>query len=195
MKMMQMMACTMGCVALLCGCGDNNAASGPEEPARKVTIDVGTVQIDMDKVRAAIHTWQKDRWNADAIVSARAANGRLSASDLKVDANYDDMQPMFDVLVSSYVVYVNALDAFADAKTPSEAVGGLLKVVSFEDSVKMAKDLSKAVDSAKAIKNKAGWRDVAPIARDMVTITSLAASMTNAAGILKGIFDEATAKK
>lgn len=196
-KMMKLTTCAIGGVALICGCGESNSDSRKTPPPTKsapTTIAVGDVKINMDEVKAAIHTWQKDRWNADAIVKARQTNGKLKVDDLKVTAKYEDLQPVFDLMVADYVVYVNVIDAFADAANAGEAVSGLLKSFSIDDFIKMTKDVANVVDSAKSIKNKAGWKDAIPIGKDMITITALSSSMTNAGGILKSIFDQVMKK-
>lgn len=198
-NLVKMSVIAVGAAALFAGCGESGSTdrapvpSGAAKPT-PANVTVGNVNINMDEVRAAIKAWQKDRWNADAIVKARKANGKVRVDDLKVQAKYKDLQPMFDLLVADYVVYVNIIDSFADASNAGEAVAALVKSFSMDDLVKMTKDLGKAVDGAKAIKDKAGWKDALPIGKDMLTISALTASMTNAAGILKGILEKSLAK-
>ncbi len=169
--------------------GENTA-----DKSETTELSVGDVNIDMEKIKAAIKTWQKDRWNADVIAKAKESKGKVSAADLKVQAQYKDLQPMFDLLVDDYVVYVNVLDSFVDASSVGEAVSQLMKAVSFDDMLKMAKDIGNIGASAKSIKDKAGWKDAVPIGKDMITFYALSASMTNASGILKSIFDQVVKK-
>ena len=178
-----------------------NAASATQEatasnkPSVKVSVgDVNIATINMDDVVAAIKTWQKERWEADKIVAIRKSKGRVAVDDLKLSANYKGIQPLLDIMIADYIIYVNVLDSFVDAQTPKDAVAMLLKSLSMDDIVKMAKDFASAVDSAKSIKDNAGWRDVIPIGKDMVTIYAVSSSMTNASGILKGIFDKLMSK-
>ena len=178
-----------------------NAASATQEatasnkPSVKVSVgDVNIATINMDDVVAAIKTWQKERWEADKIVAIRKSKGRVAVDDLKLSANYKGIQPLLDIMIADYIIYVNVLDSFVDAQTPKYAVAMLLKSLSMDDIVKMAKDFASAVDSAKSIKDNAGWRDVIPIGKDMVTIYAVSSSMTNASGILKGIFDKLMSK-
>ena len=203
-KMSTIVVCTTT-MFVLAGCGEgesvrSNVASGtsskPTAPAKEKTVNlsVGNVNINMEEVRAAIKTWQKDRWNANVIDKAKKSAGKVSAADLKIEAKYKDLQPTFDLLVDDYVIYVNVLDSFADASNASDAVSQLMKAISFDDMVKMAKDIARAVDGAKSIKDKAGWRDALPIGKDIVTISAVSASMTNASGILKSIFDQIVKK-
>ena len=187
------------------GCGEGESAKSNATPEsspklaapvkeNKVNLPVGNVNINMEEVRAAIRTWQKDRWNADVIAKAKETAGRVSVTDLKIEAKYKDLQPTFDLLIDDYVVYVNVLDSFADASSADDAVSQLMKAISFDDMVKMAKDIVRAVDGAKSIKDKAGWRDVLPISKDLVMISAVSASMTNASGILQSIFDQVMKK-
>ena len=206
-KLFKMSTITV-CVATmlgLAGCGDGESAQVGATPGTSVksaapvkentaNLSVGSVDINMEEVRAAIKTWQKDRWNADVIAKAKEAKGKVCATDLKVEAKYKDLQPTFDLLIDDYVVYVNVLDAFADASSAGDAVSRLTKAISFDDVVKMAKDIGKAAEGAKSIKDKAGWRDALPIGKDLVSISTISASMTNASGILKSIFDQVMKK-
>ena len=178
-----------------------NAASATQEaiasnkPSVKVSVgDVNIATINMDDVVAAIKTWQKERWEADKIVAIRKSKGRVAVDDLKLSANYKGIQPLLDIMIADYIIYVNVLDSFVDAQTPKDAVAMLLKSLSMDDILKMAKDFTSAVDSAKSIKDNAGWKDVIPIGKDMVTIYAVSSSMTNASGILKGIFDKLMSK-
>lgn len=164
-------------------------ATASKKPSVKVSIgDVNIANINMDDVLSAIRVWQKERWNADKIVAIRKSKGRVAVDDLKLSAHHKDLQPFLDIMVADYVLYVNILDSFVDAQTPKDAVAMLLKSLSMDDILKMAKNCASAVDSAKSIKDNAGWRDVIPIGKDMVTIVAVSSSMTNASGILKGIF-------
>ncbi len=169
--------------------------SASNKPSLKVSIgDVNIASINMDDVVAAVKTWQKKRWNADKIVAIRKSKGRVAVDDLKLSAHYTGFQPFLDIMIADYVIYVNVLDSFVDAQSPKDAVAMLLKSLSMGDILKMAKNLAEAIDSAKSIKDNAGWKDAVPIASDMVTITAISASMTNATGILKGIFDKLMSK-
>ena len=170
-------------------------ATASNKPSVKVSVgDVNIATINMDDVVAAIKTWQKERWEADKIVAIRKSKGRVAVDDLKLSANYKGIQPLLDIMIADYIIYVNVLDSFVGAQTPKDAVAMLLKSLSMDDIVKMAKDFASAVDSAKSIKDNAGWRDVIPIGKDMVTIYAVSSSMTNASGILKGIFDKLMSK-
>ena len=178
-----------------------NAASATQEatalnkPSVKVSVgDVNIATINMDDVVAAIKTWQKERWEADKIVAIRKSKGRVAVDDLKLSANYKGIQPLLDIMIADYIICVNVLDSFVDAQTPKDAVAMLLKSLSMDDILKMAKNCASAVDSAKSIKDNAGWRDVIPIGKDMVTIYAVSSSMINASGILKGIFDKLMSK-
>ena len=178
-----------------------NAASATQEatasnkPLVKISVDdVNIATINMDDVVAAIKTWQKERWEADKIVAIRKSKGRVAVDDLKLSANYKEIQPFLDIMIADYIIYVNVLDSFVDAQTPKDAVAMLLKSLSMDDVLKMAKDFAGAVDSAKSIKDNAGWGDVVPIGKDMVTIYAVSSSMTNASGILKGIFNKLMSK-
>lgn len=189
----------------LAGCGEGESAKSNATPEsspklaapvkeNKVNLPVGNVNINMEEVRAAIRTWQKDRWNADLIARSKEANGKVCAADFKVKAKYKDLQPTFDLLADDYAFYVNVLDSFADASSAGEAVSKLMNAMSFDDMIKMAKDIGNAVDGAKSIKDKAGWKDALPICKDLVTISAISASMTNASGILQSIFDQVMKK-
>lgn len=178
-----------------------NAASATQEatalnkPSVKVSVgDVNIATINMDDVVAAIKTWQKERWEADKIVAIRKSKGRVAVDDLKLSANYKGIQPLLDIMIADYIICVNVLDSFVDAQTPKDAVAMLLKSLSMDDILKMAKNCASAVDSAKSIKDNVGWRDVIPIGKDMVTIYAVSSSMINASGILKGIFDKLMSK-
>ena len=161
----------------------------------KISVsDVNIANINMDDVVAAIRTWQKERWNSDKIGKLRKSKGRVEVDDLKLSAHHKDIQPFLDIMIADYVIYVNILDSFVDAKTPQDAVAMLFKSLSMDAFLKMAKDLARAIDSAKSLKDNAGWRDVVPIGQDMLVITAVSASMTNASGILKGIYDQLMAK-
>lgn len=170
-------------------------ATASNKPSMKVSIDdINIANINMDDVVAAIRTWQKKRWNSDKIAAIRKSKGRVAVDDLKLTAHHKDIQPFLDIMVADYVIYVNVLDSFVDAQTPKDAVAMLLKSISVDDVLKMAKDLAGAVDSAKSLKDNAGWSDAVPIGKDLVTIYAASASMTNASGILKGIFDKLMSK-
>lgn len=175
----------IACLATLVLCTGCGVGSDKNRPAPKQSVE---------EIRAAIKAWQKDRWNADLIDKAKKAKGRVSAADLKIEAQYRDLQPTFDLLVGDYVVYVNVLDSFVDASNVGEAVSQLTKAVTFEDVLKMAKDIANAVEGAKSIKDKAGFGDIVPIGKDLKTISTVSASMTNASGILKSIFDNVVKK-
>ena len=170
-------------------------STASSKPSMKISIgDVNVANINMDDVVAAIKTWQKDRWNSDKIVAIRKSKGRVGVDDLKISAHHKDIQPFLDIIVADYVIYVNILDSFVDAQTPEDAVAMLLKSLSMDDFLKMAKDLAGAIESAKSIKDNAGWKDIVPIGKDMLVITAVSASVTNATGILKGIYDQLMAK-
>ena len=161
----------------------------------KVSIDdVNIANINMNDVVAAIRTWQKERWNSDRIAKMRKSKGRVEVDDLRLSAHHKDLQPFLDIMVADYVIYVNVLDSFVDAQTPKDAVSMLLKSLSMDDFLKLAKDLAGTIDSAKSMKDNAGWKDAISIGKDMVTIYAVSASMTNASGILKGIFDQLMSK-
>ena len=165
------------------------------QPSMKISVgDVNIANINMDDVVAAIRTWQKERWNSDKIGKTRKSKGRVEVDDLKISAHHKDLQPLLDIMVADYVLYVNILDSFVDAQTPQDAVAMLLKSLSLDDFLKMVKALAGTVDSAKSLKDNAGWKDLIPIGKDMVVITAVSASMTNASGILKGIYDQLMAK-
>ena len=170
-----------------------SATSG--KPSMKISVgDVNIANINMDDVVAAIRTWQKERWNSNKIGKIRKSKGRVEVDDLKLSAHHKDIQPFLDIMVADYVIYVNILDSFVDAQSPQDAVAMLLKSLSLKDMVKMTKDLAAAIDSAKSLKDNAGWKDVVPIGKDMLAITAISASMTNASGILKGIYDQIMSK-
>jgi len=175
----------IACLATLVLCTGCGVGSDKNRPTPKQSVE---------EIRAAIKAWQKDRWNADLIDKAKKAKGRVSAADLKIEAQYKDLQPTFDLLVGDYVVYVNVLDSFVDASNVGEAVSQLMKAVTFEDAIKMAKDIANAMEGAKSIKDKAGFGDIVSIGKDFKTISTVSASMTNASGILKSIFDNVVKK-
>ena len=156
--------------------------------------DVTIANINMDDVVVAIRTWQKERWNSDKIAKIRKSKGRVEVDDLKLSAHHKDLQPFLDIMVADYVLCVNILDSFVDARTPKDAVAMLLKSISMDDILELAKNLAGAKDSAKSIKDNAGLKDVVPIGKDMITIGVISASMTNASGILKGIFNQLMSK-
>lgn len=197
----------IGAMTGLTGCGDGKSdkqvtppkasakASAPAKAA-SVTLTVNDLNLnfDMEDIRGAIKEWQKDRWNADVIAKARETSGKVSAADLKMKSQYKELQSTFDLLVDEYVTYVNVIDSFADASSPSEAALNLTKAISLDDVVRMAKNLGQVVDDAKAIKDNASWTDAVTIGKDLVTISAASASMVNASGILKNIFEQITKK-
>ena len=74
----------------------------------KVSVgDVNIATINMDDVVAAIKTWQKERWEADKIVAIRKSKGRVAVDDLKLSANYKGIQPLLDIMIADYIIYVN----------------------------------------------------------------------------------------
>ena len=136
------------------------------QPSMRISVgDVNIANINMDDVVAAIKTWQKDRWKSDKIVALRKSKGKVGVDDLKISAHHKDIQPFLDIMVADYVIYVNILDSFVDAQTPQDAVAMLLKSLSMDDFLKMAKALAGAIDSAKSLKDNAGWKDVIPIGK------------------------------
>lgn len=171
-----------------------DAAKQAVAPDLKAEAKNAEIRIDVDAIKASIKDWQNERWRQSDIVKFRKANGKVQAGDLRVVANYADLQPIFDLMVADYVVYVNVLDSFADAKSAPEAMVELTKAISLSDVIKMAEDIEKAVENAKSLKSKASWRDSVPIGKDMVAILKIASSMTNATGILKSILEQAVAQ-
>lgn len=152
------------------------------------------IQIDVSALKASIKEWQNERWRQSDIVRSRQANGKVQMNDLHVVANYADLQPIFDLMVADYIVYVNVIDSFAEAKSVPEAMVEVSKSISLPDVIKMSTDIEKAVENAKTLKSKASWRDSVPIGKDMVAILKISSSMTNATGILKAILEQAVAQ-